>query len=113
MFKKVLRRNKRIKKIRSKISGTASRPRFAVHRSNQHIFAQLIDDNSGKTILALSDLKIAKGTKSEKAKQVGEEIAKIAKSKKITEAVFDRRGFKFHGRIKELAEGARAGGLNF
>jgi len=113
MFKKVLRRNKRIKKIRSRISGTADRPRFAVHRSNQHIFAQLIDDKSGKTILALSDLKIAKGTKSEKAKQVGEEIAKIAKTKKITEAVFDRRGFKFHGRIKELAEGARAGGLNF
>ncbi len=73
----------------------------------------MIDDNSGKTILALSDLKIAKGTKSEKAKRLGEEIAKIAKSKKITEAVFDRRGFKFHGRIKELAEGARAGGLNF
>jgi large subunit ribosomal protein L18 len=113
MFKKVLRRNKRIKKIRSRISGTADRPRFAVNRSNQHIFAQLIDDKSGKTILALSDLKIAKGTKSEKAKQVGEEIAKIAKTKKITEVVFDRRGFKFHGRIKELAEGARAGGLNF
>lgn len=113
MFKKVLRRNKRIKKIRSRISGSADKPRFAVHKSNQHIFAQLIDDNNGKTIVALSDLKIVKGTKTEKARQVGEEIAKIAKSKKITRAVFDRRGFKFHGRIKELAEGARAGGLNF
>jgi len=113
MITKETRRQKRKLKIRAKISGTKDMPRLAVHRTNTHIYAQLIDDNTGKTIASASDMKIAKGTKSEKAKMVGEEIAKLAKSKKITKVVFDRSGYRFHGRIKDLAQGAREGGLTF
>ncbi len=113
MVKKELRRQKRKQKIRSRIIGTKERPRLVVHRSNIHIYAQLVDDNARKTLAVASDLKIKKGSKSEKAKQVGEEIAKIAKTKKITNVVFDRSGYRFHGRIKELAQGARDGGLIF
>jgi len=113
MINKLIRRNKRKTKIRSRISGTLKKPRLAVHRSNKHIFAQLIDDENRNTLLAVTDLKLKKGTKSEKAHNVGQELAKIAKEKKVTTVVFDRSGFKFHGRIKELAQGAREGGLNF
>ncbi len=113
MYKKVLRRNKRIKKIRSKVVGTPLRPRLSVYRSNNHIYAQLINDHSGETITAMTDIKLTKGNKTQRARKVGEEIAKEAKNKKIVNVVFDRRGYKFHGRIKELAEGARAEGLNF
>lgn len=81
-------------------------------RSSAHIYAQIIDDQIGKTLAHAIDLKL-KGTKSEKAFQVGQNVAKMAVSQKVTEVVFDRGGFKFHGRVAELARGAREGGLKF
>lgn len=113
MKDKDARRQKRKAKIRAKIKGDSKRPRFTVHRTNLHVYAQLIDDINGKVLATASDIKIKKGTKSEKAKVVGEEIAKLAKTKKINTVVFDRSGFKFHGRIKILADTAREMGLNF
>jgi len=105
-------RLKRHKKIRRKISGTASRPRLSVYRSLQHIFAQLIDDNEAKTLVAVGDFGL-KGTKTERAFEVGKKLATLAKAKKITDVVFDRGGYLYHGRITKLAEGAREGGLKF
>ena len=110
---KIERRQRRKTKIRGRISGTSSKPRLSVYRSNSHVFAQLIDDEAKKTIVSASDVKIAKGSKSEKAKLVGQEIAKQAKTKKISSVVFDRAGYKYHGRIKNLADGAREEGLKF
>jgi large subunit ribosomal protein L18 len=107
--------NKRIrikKKIRAKISGTAHRPRLSVFRSNRFIYAQLIDDAAGKTLVSASDLKL-KGKARDRAEAVGVAIAKAAKEKKIGEAVFDRGGFRYAGRIEALAEGARKAGLKF
>jgi large subunit ribosomal protein L18 len=106
-------RKKRHARIRSKVSGTAARPRLCVYRSLTTIYAQLIDDVAGKTLVAASDIKSKKGTKVESAKNVGTELAKLAKELKIEECVFDRNGYKFHGRVKSLAEGAREGGLKF
>jgi large subunit ribosomal protein L18 len=109
-------RNKRIKRhkrIRARMFGTAKRPRLCVFRSNQHIYAQLIDDDKGKILAAAGDLEIKKGKKSDKAKEVGKLIAGKALGKKIENVVFDRAGFPYHGRIKSLAEGAREGGLKF
>jgi len=108
-------RIKRHKKIRAKISGSAKRPRLSVFRSSMHIYAQIIDDESGVTLASFSDLKLKKDkkTKSELAKKVGAEIAKKAKEKNIESVVFDRGGHKFHGRVKLLAEGAKEGGLKF
>jgi len=108
---KKLRRHRR---IRAKISGTALKPRLAVFRSNRHIYAQLIDDQQGRTLVSASDLEIKnKVKKSEKARLVGELLAKKAKELKIKKAVFDRAGYKYHGRVKNLAEGARRAGLIF
>jgi large subunit ribosomal protein L18 len=103
------------KRIRARVKGTTERPRLSVFRSNAHIYAQLIDDNHGVTICSSSDLDIKKGktSKSSIARAIGEDIAKKAKEKKIGSAVFDRGGFKYHGRIKEVAEGAREKGLKF
>ncbi len=111
-------REKCHKRIRAKISGTKEQPRLSVFRSNKHIFLQLIDDSSQKTLVSANDLKInppagGKGTKTEIAKEVGKELAKLAKAKKIKKVVFDRGGYKYHGRVKASAEGAREGGLNF
>jgi len=111
-------RRTRIKyKIRKSISGTASKPRLSVFRSNTGIYAQLIDDLSGKTIAAVGtndkSLKDSKAPKSEQAKLVGKMIAEKANSNGITTVVFDRSGYLYHGRVKSLAEGAREGGLNF
>jgi large subunit ribosomal protein L18 len=104
----------RHKRIRAKISGAKERPRLSVFRSNKHIFLQLIDDSAGKTLVSASDLKMKKkGTKTEIAKEVGKELAKLAKAKKIKKVVFDRGGYKYHGRVKASAEGAREGGLEF
>ena len=112
--KKDLLRERRKNRIRSKIKGTESRPRLVVNRSLIHTYAQLINDNDGKIIASTSDMKSKeKGTKTEKAKKVGEEIAKLAKDKKIEEVVFDRNGYKYHGRVKAVADGAREGGLKF
>ncbi len=104
---------RRSNRIRAKISGTADMPRLAVSRSLNHIQAQIIDDVAGATIVASSDLKITKGTKVERAIAVGKEIAKLAKSKGITKIAFDRGGFLYAGRVKALADAARAEGLTF
>mgnify|MGYP001572447340 FL=1 len=100
-------------KIRAKMEGTLLRPRLSVFRSNKFIYAQLIDDIKGKTLAEASDIKIVKGTKTERAKQVGSMIAKKALTKKINTVVFDRNGFKYTGRVKLVAEEARASGLIF
>lgn len=106
------KREVRHKRIRAKVSGTASCPRLAVFRSNRFIYAQLIDDSTGTTLAAASS-KDMKGTMQESASKVGAAIAKSAQDKKITKAVFDRGGFSFTGTIKALADGAREAGLTF
>jgi large subunit ribosomal protein L18 len=101
-------------RVRARIEGTPDCPRLTVFRSNSHIYGQLIDDIKGKALVSVSDLKIKeKGKKTEIAAKVGEELAKKAIAQKIKKVVFDRNGFKFHGRVKALAEGARKGGLDF
>jgi large subunit ribosomal protein L18 len=100
-------------KIRVKISGTESRPRLSVYRSNKFIYAQVINDETGTTIAQASDSKLTKGTKTERAQEVGKMVATAALGKKIKEVVFDRNGFKYTGRVKLLADAARAGGLTF
>lgn len=106
-------RRRRQARIRSRIHGTADRPRLAVFRSLKHISAQLIDDDKGRTLLTVTDATLKKGTKSERATAVGKTLAEQAIAKKITTVVFDRGGNRFQGRIKHLADGARAGGLTF
>lgn len=100
-------------RVRSKITGSPTRPRLSVHRSLTAISAQLIDDTIGKVIASSSSLKEKKGANMEAAKKVGLELAKKAKEKRIETCVFDRSGYLYHGRIKALAEGAREGGLQF
>ncbi|HPE96646.1 MAG: 50S ribosomal protein L18 [Chitinophagales bacterium] len=113
--KKAQRRRKIRYGIRKKIAGTADRPRLAVFRSNKQIYAQIIDDVAGHTLVAASsrELTDAKGNKTEIAKMVGTELAKKASEKGIASVAFDRGGFLYHGRIKALADGAREGGLTF
>ena len=114
MLQKQVNRLRRKARVRSQISGTSSRPRLSIFRSTSHITAQLIDDEAGKTLAYVSDLKMAdKATKTELAKKVGSEIAKAAKDLKIDEIVFDRGGFSYHGRVKALADAAREAGLKF
>ncbi len=113
MVSKIARRIKIKKRIRGRISGTAARPRMTVFRSNKQIYVQLIDDETGRTLVAASSKGIAEGTKSEIAEKVGENVAAKAVAAGISEVVFDRNGFLFHGRVKSLAEGARKGGLKF
>jgi len=114
MIDKTEKRLKIKKRIRGKISGTASKPRLTVYRSNKEIYAQIIDDLSGKTLAAASSLKLTeKITKKEEAAKVGELIAKNAQEAGISAVVFDRNGYLYHGRVKELADAARKGGLNF
>jgi large subunit ribosomal protein L18 len=113
MNKKLEKRIRLKKKIRTKILGTSERPRLSVFRSNQFIYAQVIDDATGKTIVSSSDMDIKTGTKTERGVQVGADIAKKANTAKIKAVVFDRNGFKYTGRIKALADSARASGLEF
>jgi large subunit ribosomal protein L18 len=114
MLAKFANRLRRQLRIRAKISGSAVRPRLSVYRSNANIYAQLIDDVNGNTLCAASDLKITdKLTKSQRAAKVGEEIAAKAKELNISEIVFDRGGFAYHGRVKALADAARSTGLKF
>ena len=101
------------KKIRTKIFGTATCPRLSVFRSNNYIYAQLINDDKGVTIVSASDLDVKTGTKTERSVTTGTNIAKLAIAKKVTSCVFDRNGFKYTGRVKALADSARAGGLKF
>ncbi|OGC59770.1 50S ribosomal protein L18 [candidate division WWE3 bacterium RIFCSPLOWO2_01_FULL_42_11] len=113
MIKRYKTQRAKIKsRVRSKLTGTNSRPRLTVFRSNKHIYAQLIDDEGGLTLTSATDSEI-KGTKKEKSKAVGLKIAKIAADKKVKKVIFDRNGFTYHGRVASLAEGAREGGLEF
>lgn len=116
-FNKASRRQRIQYRIRKTISGTPARPRLAVFRSNKEIYAQLIDDLNGKTLLSASsrekELASAKGTKIEISKMVGQRVAEKAKEAGIEAVVFDRGGYLYHGRVKSLAEGAREGGLKF
>ena len=109
-------RLKRHRRVRGKISGTAERPRLAVYRSNAHIYAQIIDDVKGVTLAAASTTEAGFegiGSNKEAAKKVGQKIAEKALAAGITEVVFDRGGYIYHGRVSELAAGAREGGLKF
>ena len=111
-----VQRLKRHTRVRAKISGTSARPRLCVYRSLQNIYAQIIDDTCGKTLISASSVEKefeATGGNRESAKQVGLLIAKRAIEQGITDVVFDRGGYIYHGRIKELSEGAREGGLKF
>lgn len=101
------------KKIRVKVAGTETRPRLSVYRSNKFIYAQVIDDAARKTLASASDVTLEKGTKTERAQEVGTLVAKVATAKGIKEVVFDRNGFKYTGRIKLLADAARNAGLKF
>jgi len=120
MNKKIDKRIRLKKKIRSKVSGTSEHPRLSVFRSNNYVYAQLIDDLSGVTLVSASDLprgkagaKANKGTKTDRSKIVGAEIAKLALAKGIKSCIFDRNGFRYTGRIKALADAAREAGLKF
>jgi large subunit ribosomal protein L18 len=108
-------RLRRHRRVRGKVAGTAERPRLAVFRSNRGVFAQLIDDQSGKTVAGASwmALKGFKGDKTAQAKEVGKQLATAAKQAGVESVVFDRGGYLYHGRVKALAEGAREGGLKF
>ena len=109
-------RERRRRRIRAKVFGLGDKPRLSVYKSNKFIYGQLVDDSSGKTLVAVSDIKLNAGvkkTKLERAKIVGAMLGKLAKDKKIDRAVFDRGGFIYTGRVKALAEAAREAGLNF
>jgi large subunit ribosomal protein L18 len=109
-------RERRHRRIRGKVAGTAERPRLAVFRSNRGVFAQLIDDENGRTLAAASWLGLGKKverSKSEQAAEVGKALAKAAKAAGVETCVFDRGGYLYHGRVKALADGAREGGLRF
>ena len=115
------KRGRRAARVRAKVVGTMERPRLSVFRSNKHVSAQLIDDTAGKTLVSATDKEIKLPTKKEKGAQtkviaslaVGKLLAEKAVAKKVTKAVFDRAGYRFTGRVKAVAEGAREGGLQF
>ncbi len=108
-------RARRHTRVREKIRGSAARPRLAIYRSLTHIYGQLVDDDRGRTLVAASSLHVkdAKGNKSERAKAVGELLGQRAKAAGITEVVFDRGGYQYHGRVKALADAVRAVGVKF
>jgi large subunit ribosomal protein L18 len=108
-------RDRRHKRVRRHVYGTAERPRLVVFRSNRGIAAQLVDDTAGRTLAAASwlDVRNAKGSKSEQAAEVGKLLAQNAKKADVKNVVFDRGGYLYHGRVKALAEAAREGGLEF
>ena len=116
---KQLSRGRRRKRVRKKVSGTAARPRLSVFRSLRNIYAQLVDDETGRIILAISSLSpelkemVRYGGNTEAAKLTGKALAGKCREKGIAEVVFDRGGYLYHGRVKTLAEGAREGGLKF
>lgn len=111
-------RQRRKVRIRKKVHGTEARPRLVVFRSNMHIYAQIVDDADGKTIVSASTLGLAKAENGLRcnmsgAQRVGTEIARLAREKNIAKVVFDRNGYIYHGRVKAVADGAREGGLEF
>jgi len=107
------KRNRKKARIRSKVSGTAERPRFAIFKSNKALYGQIIDDTKGLTIASVRDVESKAKTLRERAKEAGKIIAEKAKAKGVNAVVFDRGGFAFIGIVKEIAEGAREAGLNF
>ena len=111
--KKSQRRNKIKSRVRKKIFGTAETPRLSVFRSNKAIYAQIIDDTKGITLLSASSKGMTEGTKTEQAMAVGKKLGEQAAANGIQQVVFDRNGYLYHGRVKGLAEGAREGGLTF
>lgn len=124
MQNKRQKRYKRHRRVRAKIFGTAKRPRFSIFRSNQHIYGQLIDDEKGHTLVSANDLDIKNKSEKKKAEdklsgkiktayQIGQLVAKKALEQKINKVVFDRGGYKYHGRVRAIADGARKGGLEF
>ena len=102
-------------RVRAKIKGTSAKPRLSVFRSNQHVFAQVIDDQKHTTIVGVSEnqIELKNLKKSDVAKELGKLVAKKAIAKKVSEVIFDRGSYKYHGRVKAVAEGAREGGLKF
>ncbi len=111
---KILTHQLRKGRVRSRISGTAARPRLNVYRSNAHIYAQVIDDVAGKTLVASSSEMVkTAGKKMDQSVAVGKDVAAKAVAKGIKDVVFDRGGYRYHGRVKALADAAREGGLNF
>lgn len=115
MLPKTEKRYRRHRRVRAKVEGSKGKPRLCVFRSNKHIYAQLINDESGKVLASANDFKLKgkKGSKTNLAAEVGKMIAQSAKDLKIEKVVFDRGGYKYHGRLKALADGARGGGLKF
>jgi large subunit ribosomal protein L18 len=105
-------RARRHARVRAKVAGTPERPRLVVFRSHKHIYAQIVDDAAQRTLLSVSDAGIA-GKKAEKSTAVGKLVAEKAKAAGITKVVFDRAGYRYHGRVKAVADGAREGGLEF
>ena len=113
MTTKIERRTKIKNRVRNKVSGVAERPRMSVFRSNKQIYVQIINDQTGRTLAAASSLGLEAMPKKEQAAKVGEMIAKKAIEAGITAVVFDRNGYLYHGRVKEVADAARNGGLKF
>lgn len=112
VLEKRVQREKRRKRLRRRIYGTADRPRLSVYRSNVHIYAQLVDDDEGNTLVAADSREVGDAeNRTEAARKVGELVAERAKDADVEEVVFDRGGNKYHGRVAALAEGARSGGL--
>ena len=110
---KTVARARRQERVRRRVRGTDQRPRLCVFRSNRHTYVQVISDESGRTLVSISTIKFDAGATANKAaaRKVGERIAELCRERNITEVVFDRNGFLYHGRIKEVADGARAAGL--
>lgn len=106
-------RERRHLRVRKHLAGTPERPRLVVFRSLKHIYAQLVDDTTGRTLITASDQGVPAGKKAERSVHVGKAIAEKAKAAGISRVVFDRAGYKYHGRVKAVAEGAREGGLEF
>ena len=106
-------RYRRHLRVRKKVAGTAERPRLVIFRSLKHITAQIVDDVAGRTLMTVSSTDLTSGKKTEKSAEVGKRIAARAKDAGITRVVFDRAGYKYHGRVKAVADGAREGGLEF
>jgi large subunit ribosomal protein L18 len=107
------KRYRRHQRVRKAVSGTAERPRLVVFRSLKHIYAQIVDDVSQRTLITVSDSGVESGKKTEKSTAVGKQVAAKAKAVGITKVVFDRAGYQYHGRVKAVADGAREGGLEF
>jgi large subunit ribosomal protein L18 len=114
-LKTTVARQRRQQRVRRRVRGTDTRPRLCVFRSNKHIYAQVISDETGRTLVAASTLGLegTPGSNKVAARRIGERIAQLCQERQITAVVFDRNGFLFHGRVKEVAEGARAAGLQF